>query len=241
MFCEPLDQALFLLPVKITSMVSLLRSLCWNNEKHISPPNPNQFDTQVETAPEENQSIKISSVLGSERRYYTETEGKRGAMPIGSRLSSMPATAINPSHQSFRRSVIRYFNLKSNELVEDALSPVEFVCLLPQSIGSELPERSLDSRPGIRIFHDCPTTREGASKKPSLATDEESSCGEEEVCGYVAKHRGLDELCHVGNWFSSTVSELHMRWLVPCLERIEHSQPRGPYTECEQRSKAEAN
>ena len=76
---------------------------------------------------------------------------------------------------------------RSKDLVQQAPSAIKLIRLLPQRIRSELAERILNPLPAVRVLRDESACRHRSSQQTRLATDEETTRREEEVCRYVTE------------------------------------------------------
>ena len=85
----------------------------------------------------------------------------------------------------------------SEDLIQQAPSPIKVIRLLPQRISPELAERILDPLPAIRVLRDQPSSRERTRQQACLAADEEAAGREEEVGRYVTEDGGFSECRHI--------------------------------------------
>ncbi len=63
---------------------------------------------------------------------------------------------------------------------------------------------------------------------------------QQHVGGNIAQSSRLEHRCQIRNWFFSTSSESNSRWLLSCLESIEHGCPAGAKSICEKYTEGES-
>jgi hypothetical protein len=83
----------------------------------------------------------------------------------------------------------------TKEAGKGAFPAIEEICLPPQRVCFELPERRLNPGAPLRVRGDSSRCERGATEQAQFAAEEEPSASKEEVRCYIAESCWLEQRC----------------------------------------------